>query len=136
MFESGKEQPGNPYSEIAKKVFLNFEARSNDPGEFLTNEEKEKLQAATRMNMDALKKWDEHRNSKYRVNSLYAPILASEMFLKSKEAELIESKLKEKLIERISGAYSDLESFGGKEISKVLVDEVEGIIKEVKKYLK
>ena len=136
MFESGKEQPRHPYSEIAKKIFSKFEIRSDDPGEFLSSEDKDKLQLATRTNPEALKKWEEDRNSKYRINSLYSPILASENFLESPEAESIESEAKTKLIERIGRAYSSLESFRGKRISKELVDEVVDIMNEVKKYLK
>ena len=102
MFESGEEKPRYPFSQISKKIFLNFEARSNDPGEFLTNEEKEKLQAATRMNMDALKKWDEHRNSKYRVNSLYAPILASAIESSNYFITLDNDFLKEEVVRHVS----------------------------------
>ena len=136
MFESGKEQPRHPYSEIAKKIFSKFEVRSDDPGEFLSSEDKDKLQLATRTNPEALKKWEEDRNSKYRVNSLYSPLLASENFLASPEAESVEEKVKTKLIERVGKAYSDLENFRGKRISKELVGEVVDIMNEVRKYLK
>lgn len=136
MFESGKEQPRHPYSEIAKKIFSKFEVRSDDPGEFLSGEDKDKLQLATRTNPEALKKWEEDRNSKYRINSLYSPILASENFLVSSEAESIENEVKMKLIERIGGVYRDLENSRGQRISKELVEEVADIMNEVKKYLK
>lgn len=136
MFESDKEKPRYPFSEIAKKTFSKFEIRSDDPGEFLSNGDKDKLQLATRTNPEALKKWEEDRNSKYRVNSLYSPLLASEIFLKSSEAGSIESELKEKLVERVNTAYSNLENSRGKRISKELVSEVVDIVNEVKKYLK
>ncbi len=136
MFEKGGEKPSFPFSETAKKIFLRFESRSDDPGEFLSSEEKDRLQEATKTNPEALKKWEEDRNSKYRVNSLYAPLLASENFMRSVEAESISKDLKKELINRIDKAYKDLENSRGKRITKELVDEVEGIVSEVKKYLK
>jgi hypothetical protein len=136
MFERGREKPGFIYSELARKTFLKFETRSDDPGEFLSGEEKDKLQEATRTNPEALMKWEEDRNSKYRINSLYAPIAASENFLKSKEADSVPNDVKEELISRIDSAYEDLKKSRGKRIEKKLVDEVKEIVNEVSKYLK
>jgi hypothetical protein len=136
MFESGKEKPEPSYSEIAKKVFLNFEARSDDPGEFLSGEEKDKLQEATLTDPDAQRKWEENKNSKYRVNSLYSPLMASDNFLRSPEAGSIPEKHKEELIKKVDKAYADLGESRGKKISKELVDEITDIMNEVKKFLK
>jgi|GEM_PF-3138798 len=136
MFEGEGEKPKFHFSETARRVFLKFKTRSDDPGEFLSSEEKDKLQEATRTNPEALKKWEEDRNSKYRINSLYSPLLASESFLQSIEAESIPSDLKKELKERVEVAYKNLNDTRGKRITKELVDEVEGIVNEITKYLK
>jgi hypothetical protein len=136
MFERGKEKPRFVHSELARKIFLEFEARSDDPGEFLSGEEKDKLQKETLTNPEALMKWEKNRNSKYRINSLHAPIAASEIFLKSKEADSVPNDVKEELISRINSAYEDLKKSKGKRIEKKLVDEVKEIVNEVSKYLK
>ena len=134
--EGGPEKTNYPHSELAKKIFAKFETRSDDPGEFLSPEEKIKLQDATRTDPEALKKWEEDVHSKYRVNSLSAPLLASEIFLASPEAKEIPSDIKDGLIKKVKEATKDLANSRGKKISKELVDEVEGIMNEVKKYLK
>lgn len=136
MFEGGGEKLKFPHSEIARKVFLKFKTRSDDPGEFLSGEEKDKLQEETKKNPEAVRKWEEDRNSKYRVNSLYSPLLASESFLRSFEADSMPEDAKKELTLRINKAYKDLEISRGKRIEKELVNEVEDIVNQITKYLK
>ena len=136
MFEGGGEKPKFPFSEDTKKRFRGFESRSDDPGKFYSPEEKEKLQKETKNNPEACKEWERNKNSKYRINSLSAPLMSSELFLTSPEADDISEEIKESLLNKIKSLEKKIDEIRGKRITKELVDEVEELIKEVSKYLK
>jgi len=137
MFEEGeRERIKFPFSEMTRKVFKSFEARSDEPGEFLSGEEKDKLLEQTRTSPEAMERWEKNRNSKYRINSLYAPLAATENFLDSPEADSVPQNTKEDLIKRVSNAYAEMDRLKGSAITKECVEEVVDIVNEVKKYLK
>ena len=56
--------------ETTKKILSRFLERSDEPGEFLSNVQKDKLSETSGFDPEALKKWEEDKNSKYRINSL------------------------------------------------------------------
>jgi hypothetical protein len=83
-----------------ERFFNNFLNRSNEPGEFLTGEKKEKIIAEGRTNPEALKIFEKDKNSKYRTNSL-SVIGWAEIFLLSDESSNVPADKKEELMKRI-----------------------------------
>ena len=133
IFE-GKENKEEPLSDKVRKQLEGFLSRSDDPGEFLSDEEKDKLREATLTDPDALKKWEKNRNNKYRTNSL-SVISWAELFLLSEETKNVPIDQKEKLLRRIKKADEEIEKEKPSGYSKELVDEIVDIVNEVKKYL-
>ncbi|MEK9170166.1 MAG: hypothetical protein AAB674_00785 [Patescibacteria group bacterium] len=123
-------------AEAVKKCFDRFLSLSDEPGEFLTDEEKNKLIEESKADPAAMKKFEENKNSKYRINSLSGPLGYADLFLESKEADHIPPEKKEELIKKIDAARNDVARAGSGLISKKEVDEVIGIVEELEPYLK
>jgi hypothetical protein len=123
-------------SEMTKKIFEVFLSRSDSPGEFISSKEKDDLIIESKNNPEALKKFEKNKDSKYRVNSLSAPLMSAEVFLNSKETENIPLEEKDKLIKKIYKAENDIEKAKPTGMTDNEVEQVIEIIKEVNKYLK
>ncbi|MEK7478527.1 MAG: hypothetical protein AAB626_01210 [Patescibacteria group bacterium] len=121
--------------ETTKKILSRFLERSDEPGEFLSNVQKDKLSETSGFDPEALKKWEEDKNSKYRINSLFAPLEIAKIFLTDPESEKIPKEEKENLLKRIQKSLADLDKARGSRISEELVGEAVDIVKEVEKYL-
>lgn len=134
-FEEKKEES---LSDKVKKNLENFLSRSDDPGVFLTPEEKIKLIKESLTDAGALKMLKKDRDNKYRTNSLSGAIGWASIFLTSEDIKNVPSDQKEKLLQRIEGVSKEIEKEKEKPLgyTKELVGEVVDIVKEVKKYLK
>ncbi|MDO8442882.1 MAG: hypothetical protein Q7S81_01295 [bacterium] len=140
MFESQEKKsepsPEPSILETTKKIFSQFLERSDEPGEFLSGIQKDKLSEASRFDLEALKKWEKDRNSKYRINSLFAPLGIAKFFLTDPESKKIPKEEKENLLKRVQKSLADLDGARGSKISEELVGEVVDIVKEIEKYFK
>ena len=128
-FEEKKEES---LSDKVRKNLENFLSRSDDPGDFLTPEEKMK-QGST--DAEALKILEKDRDNKYRTNSLAGAIGWANIFLSSEDIKNVPSDQKEKLLQRTENASKEIEKEKPSGYKKELVGEVVDIVNEVKKYL-
>ncbi|MBI4991939.1 MAG: hypothetical protein HZB99_01860 [Candidatus Harrisonbacteria bacterium] len=73
-------------SEAAKKIFKSFLNRPDEPGEYLSDEQQKELIKRSATDPAAREKFLASKRSKYRTNSLTAPLMAAELFLTDDEA--------------------------------------------------
>ncbi|MBU4347897.1 hypothetical protein KJ671_00065 [Patescibacteria group bacterium] len=123
-------------SEKTKKIFNAFLAYSDEPGEFLSNSEKDELIKKSKTDPEALKKFEENKNSKYRVNSLSAPLMIAEIFLDSSEAKDVPFEEKNELLKKISKVIDDIKKAKPTGMTDNEVGQVIEIVEKIKKYLK
>ena len=131
-FEEKKEES---LSDKVRKNLENFLSRSDDPGDFLTPEEKMKLIKESSIDAEALKILEKDRDNKYRTNSLAGAIGWANIFLSSEDIKNVPSDQKEKLLQRTENASKEIEKEKPSGYKKELVGEVVDIVNEVKKYL-
>jgi len=137
MIEGRPEKTGpESVSDKARKNFEDFLSRSDEPGKFLSVDEKVVLQAKTKASPEAWEEWEKDRSSKYRTNSLSGAIGFAEMFLISNEAESVPEDIKKELLKRIDAATDRVHREKPTGYTKELVDEVVDIVKQTKNYLK
>lgn len=122
--------------EILKKSIENFFSRSDEPGKFLSEQEKLDLIEKTKSDPKALEEWKkEKRGSKYRINSLSIPLSAGLIFLDSNEALSLSAEKRQELLERIQQTMKHVKEGYGKPYTASDVQEVIDIANELKKYL-
>lgn len=134
VFENQKKELDHT-KEVVKKVFANFWKRSDEPGEFLSSVQKDKLSEASRFDPEAFKKWEENRNSKYRRNSLSAPLMAIELFFTSDESQDIPEAIKEEIKRKMEKAREDISNKRETKLTKDEVNQVEELVREIEKYI-
>ena len=131
---SGKEES---LTDKVRKFFKDFLNRSDEPGEFLTEEKKKKIIVESKNNLEALREFEKDRNSKYRTNSL-SVINWAEVFLLSDESRDVPADEKKELLQKIEDSRQRIRK--EKELksgfTKELVDEVTNIVNEGGKYIK
>lgn len=132
-FEGKKEEES--LSDKVRKNFEDFLSRSDEPGEFLTPAKKEELIKESLTDPKALEILEKDRESKYRTNSL-GVISWVELFLSSEDAKNVPIDQKEKLLQRIKKVNEEIAKEKPLGFKKELVDEVVGIVGEVKQRLK
>ena len=107
-----------------KGLFDRFMALSDEPGEYIVGE-KDKLIKESGHNPEALKRLEENKKSKFRMNSLSVPLGAASILLGLPEVQMKISKEKiEELEEMINQAHQDISNirywnFEGGEIDKL-----------------
>ena len=134
--EKNTEKSKSP-KELFKQKIDNFLNRSDEPGKFLSDEEKEIfLKKIDPEDPKSLEEWKKHKmGSKYRMNSLSIPLAAGEIFLKSEEAINVPLESSQELLERIEEAKKLVKEGYGKPYSASDVKKVVKIANDIKKYL-
>ncbi|MBU6141666.1 hypothetical protein KGO95_00920 [Patescibacteria group bacterium] len=119
-----------------KQMIEKFLALSDEPGPVLTDEQEFELSRNAVKGSEAEKQWNLHKHgTKYRRNTLYVPLLASEMFLESPAADAIPQDKKEELRARIKEAEKHITDVGSRPFVKEDVQEVVDLVNEIKTYL-
>lgn len=135
QIEKEAEEKEKSYLKKTKELLENFLAKPDDPG--ISYEEQNRLHEESRHNPEAARKFLESKKSKYRINTLSAPLMAAEIFLRSSASENIAPEKKQELAAKIAKSYKDIAQAGERQLlTKEEVGAVVEIAKELLFYLK
>ncbi len=122
--------------DLLRKHIESFLAKSDEPGPVLTDEQQFDLSKRAGTDPEAAKQWDVHKHgSKYRRNTLSAPLMTAAVFLESSDSESIPQEKRDELAQKIKTVEKHIIAVGARPFVKEDVQEVVDLVNEIKTYL-